>query len=127
MEEKNRGVHVQQLLENKRRSKQLSLKDTDRLRGSSAAGNREHHTLSANQSSAPPSPSHHLSFQGNRAPSFLCFHSESIRRPGGAERHGIKQQKKKKKKQNNNNNNNNKEKRRREGGCVSELCEAAVY
>lgn len=27
----------------------------------------EHHTLSANQNSAPPSPSHHLSFQGNRA------------------------------------------------------------
>lgn len=28
----------------------------------------DHHTLSANHSSAPPSPSHHLSFQGNRAP-----------------------------------------------------------
>lgn len=28
----------------------------------------ERHTLSANQSSTPPSPSHHLSFQGNWAP-----------------------------------------------------------
>lgn len=34
----------------------------------------EHHTLSANQNSAPPSPSHHLSFQGNRAtPLSLSF------------------------------------------------------
>lgn len=50
----------------------------------------EHHTLSANQSSAPPSPSHHLSFQGNRAPRSpslyrspslfpLCFHTERCR------------------------------------------------
>lgn len=39
----------------------------------------EHHTLSANQSSAPPSPSHHLSFQGNRAPRSLSLSVSSLK------------------------------------------------
>lgn len=44
----------------------------------------EHHTLSANQNSAPPSPSHHLSFQGNRATPLSLFHSLSVSKLKGA-------------------------------------------